>query len=108
MFSGLEHISQPLRGFTEGREGFWPVLKCKGPSGGAESRAAALLQKPQAARGTGAAAGTGSNTFRVLAPKPQKLFDDALNVKYIVERRKKKKPQQRGISLVPEMTGDTQ
>jgi hypothetical protein len=36
---------------------------------------------------------TGSNTLRAFAPKPQKPFDDALNVKYIVERRRRKKNQ---------------
>lgn len=43
LVSGLEHISQPLRGFTEGGLGSWRALESMGPSGEVESRAAALL-----------------------------------------------------------------
>lgn len=51
LVSGLEHISQLLRGFTEGREGLRPVSKSVGHSGGAESspasEASELLRAPE-------------------------------------------------------------
>lgn len=54
---GLEHVSQPLRGLTEGEVGLGPALKSLGPAGEAEKeqqpylRGCGLIRVPELSLG---------------------------------------------------------